>query len=177
MNYYPDYQRETFDPVLSVSWGHLTILQILLLALVAMISMWKLSEAIQTKKRIIYVEVLNKNEKIDRQTSKQNLNIVVDTFIKKRKFSLFDKFWYLKRAENHEMMDYRGVHIDGIQCVEMDLEGYVMKKDWKGKSVTAAPDLLDPTKKTDKENESVRYHSAEVLDAYDGSEDGNFGGK
>ena len=124
MNYVPDYMRDTFDPVLSVSWGHLTVLQLLLAFLIVMIGMWNLSEAIQTKKRIIYVEVLNKNETIDRQTSKQNLNTVVETFIKKRKFSLFDKFWYLKRAENFEMMSYRGVHIDGINAVEMDLDAY-----------------------------------------------------
>ena len=116
--------RETFDPVLSVNWGQLIILQLLLLVLIVMISMWELSEAIQTKKRIIYVEVLNKNEEIDRQTSKQNLNIIVETFMKKRKFSLFDKFWYLKRAENFEMMSYRGVHIDGVNAVEMDLADF-----------------------------------------------------
>ena len=138
MNFVPDYMRDTFDPVLSVSWGHLTVLQLLLAFLIVMIGMWNLSEAIQTKKRIIYVEVLNKNETIDRQTSKQNLNTVVETFIKKRKFSLFDKFWYLKRAENFEMMSYRGVHIDGINAVEMDLAPYqlkINKKDRKGKSM------------------------------------------
>ena len=69
-SYFPDYQRTTFDPILSVSWVHLTVLQLLLSVLIMMISMWKLSDAIQTKKRIVYVEVLNKGEKIDRQTSK-----------------------------------------------------------------------------------------------------------
>ena len=123
-NYYPDYERETFDPILSVSWVHLTALQVLLFILILMIAMWKLSDAIQTKKKIVYVEVLNKNEKIDRQRSKLNLNIVVDTFMKKRKFSLFDKFWYLRRAENFDAMEYRGVHFDGAQCVDLDFDSF-----------------------------------------------------
>ena len=42
------------------------MLQILMVVLIMMIAMWKLSDAIQTKKRIIYVEVLSKTEKIDR---------------------------------------------------------------------------------------------------------------
>ena len=135
-----------------------------------MIAMWKLSDAIQTKKRIIYVEVLSKTEKIDRQTSKQNLNVVVETFMNKRKFSLFDKFWYLKRAENFDYMTYRGVHIDGLQCVELDLENY-FQPDINVKAIeTNGPDFKQYTHKSTNQNaESLRYLSAEQLDAYDES--------
>ena len=42
--------------------------------------------------------------------------------MKKRKFSLFDKFWYLKRTENFDLMAYGGVHMDGQQCVELDFK-------------------------------------------------------
>ena len=94
-----------------------------------MITMWQLSDAIQTKNRIIYVEVCNKHENILRQDSKMNLDTIVDTFLKKRKFGLFDKFWYLKRAENFDNMVYRGVHVEDEKVVELDFKHFFKGKD------------------------------------------------
>ena len=49
--------------------------------------------------------------------SKQNLNAVVETFQKKRNYALFDKFWYLKRAESYEAMNYQGFSVDQLNNV------------------------------------------------------------
>ena len=72
--------------------------------------------------------MLNKHENIHRQESKMNMNTIVETFLKKRKFGLFDKFWYLKRAENFDWMEYQGVHIDGQQVVEVDFKHFYKSK-------------------------------------------------
>lgn len=72
----------------------------------------KIIGSIQTRKAIIYIEVLNANEKMKRFKSKQNLNTVVETFQKKRNYALFDKFWYLKRAEAYDALPYQGFNID-----------------------------------------------------------------
>ena len=54
----------------------------------------------------------NFNEKIMRETSKRNLNTVVETFQKKKNYALFDKFWYLKRAEQFDDLEYQGLYVD-----------------------------------------------------------------
>lgn len=61
-----------------------------------------LSQAIQTRKKIIYIEVRDKNMRSKRHKSKENLNTVVETFERKRNYALFDKFWYLKRGEYYD---------------------------------------------------------------------------
>ena len=58
-----------------------------------------------------------------------NYKDIVDTFLKKRKFGLFDKFWYLKRAENFDNMVYRGVHVEDEKVVELDFKHFFKGKD------------------------------------------------
>ena len=62
----------------------------------------QLARAVQNRQKIIHVEVRNSSEKMLRHISKRNLNIVIETFQKKKNYALFDKFWYLKRAETYE---------------------------------------------------------------------------
>ena len=52
-----------------------------------------------------------------RHISKKNLNTVVETFQKKKNFALFDKFWYLKRAERFVQIDYTGPYVDHTENV------------------------------------------------------------
>ena len=95
----PNYTRDEFDPFKCVSWTHLTHIVMMELILISKCIWSHLSQAVQTRKKIIYIEVRNKNDRIKRYKSKQNLNTVVETFEKQRNYALFDKFWYLKRAE------------------------------------------------------------------------------
>ena len=90
---------ETFDPFTCVSWTHLTHLAMIEVILIGKCVYSQLARAVQTRKKIIYIEVRNSSEKLLRHISKRNLNTVVETFQKKKNFALFDKFWYLKRAE------------------------------------------------------------------------------
>ena len=52
-----------------------------------------------------------------RHISKRNLNTVVETFQKKKNYALFDKFWYLKRAERFASIDYAGPYVDSASNV------------------------------------------------------------
>ena len=54
----------------------------------------------------------NSSEKMLRHISKRNLNIVIETFQKKKNYALFDKFWYLKRSERFEELKYDGLNVD-----------------------------------------------------------------
>ena len=75
----------------------------------------------QTRKKIIYIEVRNFSEKTLRHVSKRNLNTVVETFQKKKNYALFDKFWYLKRAERFTEIEYVGLIVDDWDNVNHSL--------------------------------------------------------
>jgi len=48
-----------------------------------------------TRKKLIYVEVRAFDDPISRQDSKQNLNLVIESNLKRKNNNkLFDKFWY-----------------------------------------------------------------------------------
>ena len=53
-----------------------------------------------------------------RSTSKNNLNTVVETFVRKRNYALFDKFWYLKRAEKHDAKVTSGFTVDRDEVLQ-----------------------------------------------------------
>lgn len=55
----PDYTLELFDPFLCVSWTHLTHLAIMEIILISHCVKSQLARAIQTRTKIIYIEVLN----------------------------------------------------------------------------------------------------------------------
>ena len=58
------------------------------------------NKALQSRKKLIYVEVKSKEEKISRILSKQNLNTVVIAVNRRKNMNhLFDKFWYQRRDE------------------------------------------------------------------------------
>ena len=95
----PNFMSETFDPFTCVSWTHLTHLAMIEVILIGKCVYSQLARAVQTRKKIIYIEVRNYSEKMLRHISKRNLNTVVETFQKKKNYALFDKFWYLKRSE------------------------------------------------------------------------------
>ena len=72
----------------------------------------QLARAVQNRQKIIHVEVRNSSEKMLRHISKRNLNIVIETFQKKKNYALFDKFWYLKRSERFVELVYEGLNVD-----------------------------------------------------------------
>ena len=37
---------------------------------------------------------------------------MIETFQKKKNYALFDKFWYLKRSEGFNKLDYDGFFVD-----------------------------------------------------------------
>lgn len=47
-----------------------------------------------------------------RSVSKNNLNTVIETYVRKRNYALFDKFWYLKRGEKHDAKLAQGFIVD-----------------------------------------------------------------
>ena len=61
---------------------HLTHLAMIEVILIGKCVYSQLARAIQTRKKIINVEVRNHDEKIQRYLSKRNLNTVIETFSK-----------------------------------------------------------------------------------------------
>ena len=90
----PDY-REDFTFEKSVRWTdmiHIVLIQIILMS---WCFYYQFTRALQARKKLIYVEVRSNNERINRITSKQNLNKVIETTQRKKNNSmLFDRFWY-----------------------------------------------------------------------------------
>ena len=67
----------------------------------------------QTRKKLIYVEVRSKDEKISRIISKENLNTVIETNTRKKNNNqLFDKFWYQTREKKSQSQIYDGLYVD-----------------------------------------------------------------
>ena len=76
----PNFMTDTFDPFTCVSWTHLTHLAMIEVILIGKCVYSQLARAVQTRKKIIYIEVRNFSEKTMRHISKKNLNTVVETF-------------------------------------------------------------------------------------------------
>ena len=79
----PQYTEEHFDFFKCVSWPHLTHLALMEVVLIGKCIKTQLSTALIKRNRIIYIEVRSKNDKVPRYVSKENLNTVMETFIKK----------------------------------------------------------------------------------------------
>ena len=71
---------DSFDPFTTVSWVHLTHLAMIEVILIGKCVYSQLARAVQTRKKIIYIEVLPFNERTARHISKRNLNTVIETF-------------------------------------------------------------------------------------------------
>lgn len=115
--YIPNFMSDEFDPFTCVSWTHLTHLAMIEFILIGKCVYSQLARAVQTRKKIIYIEVRNYTDKTMRHISKRNLNTVVETFQKKKNYALFDKFWYLKRAERFVQTEYIGPVVDSASNV------------------------------------------------------------
>jgi len=90
----PDYLK-SFDIKKSVRWTDLIPLFLVLLVLILWCFFFHLNRVIMTRKKLIYVEVRAFDDPISRQDSKQNLNLVIESNLKRKNNNkLFDKFWY-----------------------------------------------------------------------------------
>jgi len=132
----PDFKKESFDVFTTVSWTHLTHLALIELILIGKCVYSQLARAVQTRKKIIWVEVRNSNEKMLRHISKKNLNTVVETFQKKQNYALFDKFWYLKRSEMFAIRDYSGLYVEESGNVVSNLQAPTLMRQGLTKSRT-----------------------------------------
>ena len=59
MGFVPNFMTETFDPFKTVSWMHLTHLAMIEVILIGKCVYSQLARAVQTRKKIIYIEVRN----------------------------------------------------------------------------------------------------------------------
>ena len=59
------------------------------------------------------MEVRSQSERMARILSKQNLNTVIETTLRKKNNNkLFDKFWYQTREEKFLKLMYDGLYVD-----------------------------------------------------------------
>ena len=103
----PDYGKETFDVTVCVSWTHLIYCAMIEVILIGKCIYSQLVKAVLNRQKIIYMEVRDSTEKMNRLASKKNLNTVIETFQKTRNYALYDKFWYLQRNQRYSKLDYR----------------------------------------------------------------------
>lgn len=72
----------------------------------------------QARKKLIYVEVRAYSDRMMRIVSKQNLNTVIETTLRKKNNNkMFDKFWYQTREEKFIKQPYDGLYVDQINMV------------------------------------------------------------
>ena len=108
----PDYTKR-FDIVDSVRWADMIHIVVILVILMSWCFYFQFNRALQTRKKLIYVEVRSKDERISRIVSKQNLNTVIETNNRKKNNNqLFDKFWYQTRELGAVQQAYDGFYID-----------------------------------------------------------------
>lgn len=101
----PNFAVDQFDIFTCVSWTHLVYYSMVEVILIGKCVYSQLVKAVQNRQKIINIEVRNYSETMHRFVSKRNLNTVIETFERKRNYALFDKFWYLKRAEGFLKID------------------------------------------------------------------------
>ena len=81
--YVPDY-TQPFDIAKSVRWTDMIHIIIILVILMSWCFYFQFNRAMQTRKKLIYVEVRSKDERISRIVSKENLNTVIETNNRKK---------------------------------------------------------------------------------------------
>ena len=95
---------------------------IILVILMSWCFYFQFNRAVQTRKKLIYVEVRSKDEKISRIISKENLNTVIETNTRKKNNNqLFDKFWYQTREKRALSQNYEGLYVDSAGQVASSL--------------------------------------------------------
>ena len=91
---------------------HIVLIQIILMS---WCFYFQFTRALQARKKLIYVEVRTSTERIARILSKQNLNTVIETTLRKKNNNkLFDKFWYQRREDKFRQQAYDGLFVDSL---------------------------------------------------------------
>ena len=86
---------------------------IILVILMSWCFYFQFNRALETRKKLIYVEVRSKDQIVSRIQSKENLNIVNEYNKRKRNNNqLFDKFWYQTRETIANAQAYEGFYVD-----------------------------------------------------------------
>lgn len=81
---------------------------------------FNLNRSIQTRKKLIYVEVKNFDHPISRGNSKQNLNQVIESNLKRKNNNMiFEKFWYQTRESKLLGNIWGGLFFDSRKYVTL----------------------------------------------------------
>ena len=113
----PDYSRP-FNIKKSVRWTDLIPMFLIILILILWCFFFHLNRVIMTRKKLIYVEVRAFDEPISRAESKQNLNLVIESNLKRKNNNmLFDKFWYQTRETWMVQSAWEGLYFDSRKYV------------------------------------------------------------
>ena len=95
---------------------------------------FQLTKALQSRKKLITVEVLAASTQISRKIAKENLNTVIETTSKKKNNNqLFDKFWYCTREGRLFQQKYEGLFVDKLDQVAFSVSSHFQQFNKKGK--------------------------------------------
>lgn len=113
----PNYSK-SFSLRRSVQWTNLIPLFFIFALLILWCVYFHINRVIQQRKKLIYVEVRAYDAPISRMESKKNLNLVIESNLKrKNNNSLFDKFWYQTRGSRLLQTTWEGLHFDSRKYV------------------------------------------------------------
>lgn len=94
----PDFSKKRFSLSTGVRWGVLLPFGIFIFIIVTWLFYFAFNEDVSTRKKLVYVEIRDKDADISRIESKINMKNVLESSLKqKQDNSLFDKFYYVNR--------------------------------------------------------------------------------
>ena len=95
----PNYEDiEDFHLIYSVRWGALAPFAIVVVLLLTWLLYFTFTDDFLSRKKVVFAEIIPREEDISRTQSKLNLNTLVETNQKRKNMNyLFDKIWYEKR--------------------------------------------------------------------------------
>lgn len=93
---------------------------VILIVLVLWCFYFHMNRVIQTRRKLIYVEVRSHDSVISRTQSKVNLNLVIESNMKRKNNNmLFDKFWYQTRETRLLQNHWEGLYFDSRHFVTL----------------------------------------------------------
>jgi len=127
----PDFSKDHFSMSTGVRWGVLLPFGLFIFSIVTWLFYFAFNEDVSTRKKLVYVEIRDKDADISRIESKVNMKNILESSLKhKNDNSLFDKLYYLNREVKTQKLNEEGLVFDG-QGLVTDGSMYTQNKSLK----------------------------------------------
>ena len=110
---YTEFTTASFSFMGSVRWGILLPFLIMILLILSWLLYYSINDDVLARKKVVYVEVRDKEEDISRKQSKINLKVLLETNKKYQLTNPYNKIWYEKRDKLSHAVPLEGFVFDG----------------------------------------------------------------